>query len=110
MSISSIDGSRRERIEVAHHEVDRRDVVRREGGEVVGLRAVGQDAGVQSRVQRLDPTVEHLGETRDVGDFEVLDTGVAQRRGGAARGDQFDAVRAQSGREFDQSGLVPDAQ
>ena len=65
----------------------------REGGQVLGLGAVGQDAGVQSRVQRLHATVEHLGKARDVGDFEVRDAGVAQRLGRAAGGDQFDADR-----------------
>ena len=99
-----------ERIEVAHHEVDGRDVVGREGREVLGLRAVGEDAGVQSRVQGLHAAVEHLGETGHVGDLQVRDARGAERRGGAARGDEFDAVRGESRREFDQPGLVPDAQ
>jgi hypothetical protein len=62
-------------------------------------------------VQGLDATVEHLGKAGHVGDVEVRDAGLAQRRGGAARGHQFDAVE-RPGRvaKFDQSGLVPDAQ
>jgi len=77
---------------------------------VFGLRAVGEDPRVQSRMQGLHATVEHLGKSRDVGHFEMRDTRLAQGRGRAARGDELDAVRGEPLREFDQSGLVPDAQ
>ncbi len=76
--------------------------------EVLGLRAVGEDPGVQSRVQRLHATVQHLGKARHVGDFEMLDAGRAQCRGGATGRHQFNAVRGESLAQFDQSGLVPD--
>ncbi len=97
-------------IEVADDEVDGRDVVFGEGREVLGLGPVGQDARVEPGMQRLDATVQHLGKAGHVGDFQVLDAGRAESRGRAAGGDQLDAVSAQSRSEFDESGLVPDAQ
>ena len=76
---------------------------------VLGLGAVGEDAGVQSWVQGLDAAIEHLGESRDIGDLEVRDARVAQRRCRATGGDQLDVVRGQSRGEFDEPGFVPDA-
>ena len=70
-----------ERVEVGDDQVERLDA---EVGELlhVGLEAaVGEDAGVHLRVQRLDPAVEALGEAG-----EVLDLGdrEAERRRSAA--------------------------
>ena len=62
-----------ERVEVAHHHVERRDVVLLEVGEVRRLAAVGEDAAVHLRVQRDHAVVEHVGEP-------------GERRGGAPRG------------------------
>jgi len=60
-------------------------------------------------VQGLDATTEHLGKAGDVRDVEVRNLGVAQ----ASRyhpSHEFDTVGVQARGEFDQSGLVPDAQ
>ena len=51
----------------------RRDPEVGELGHVVGLAGVGEDAGVHARVQRLDPSLEALGEPG-----EVLDLGDRQ--------------------------------
>ena len=70
--------------------------------------AVGQDAGVHARVQRLDPAVEALreaGEVLDLGDrkAEGLD-----QRGRAAGGDELDAGVVQAADEVVEAGLVVD--
>ena len=48
---------RRERVEVAHHDVDGRDVVSAERRHVFGFRAVREDAAVNPRMQRLDASI-----------------------------------------------------
>ena len=70
-------GIRREGVEIAHHEINRRDVVFGQRGAVLGLVEVGQNAGVNPRVQRLHPTVKHLGKSGHVGDVEMIDARVA---------------------------------
>ncbi len=54
-----------ERIEVHHHEVEGLDAVLRQGCAMRRLRAVGEDAAVDLRMQRLDAAVEDLGEAGD---------------------------------------------
>ena len=53
-----------ERIQVDHHQFERRDAELLERRGVLGLAQVGQQPGVHPRVQGLDPAVEHLRETR----------------------------------------------
>ena len=62
------------------------------------------------RMQGLDPAVHHFrkaGQFRDVLD---LQSGGGDRLGGAAGGDEFDAVAGQRAGEFDQSGFVGNGQ
>ena len=54
------------------------------------------------RVQRLHAAVEHLGEAGDLGDVRHREPGLAQRRGGAAGGDDLDAELGQAARELHQ--------
>ena len=103
-------GVRGERIEVAHDEIDRLDVVGLEVGEVLGLRAVGQDAAVDLRVQGLDPAAEHLGALGDRGHVLVGDPSLREGGRGLPGGDQLDPRRGESAGEVDQSGLVVDAE
>ena len=99
-----------ERIEVAHDEIDRGDVVRRDGVEVFDNRPVGQDAGVQTRVQGLDPAVEHLGESCDVLHREVRYAGRGKRLGRPAARDQLEAELDEARRKCLDSRLVVDGQ
>ena len=43
-------------------------------------------------MQRLDPAVHHLGKAGELGDVRHLQPGRGDRLGGAAGGDQFDAM------------------
>ena len=64
MSISSIDGFERERVEVDDDEIDRVDAVLVEVGSVLGVVAVGEDAAVHLRMQRHHSMPEDRGESR----------------------------------------------
>jgi len=95
-----------ERIEIHHQQIDRLDAVRlhRRGVFLVG--ADRQQPAVHFRMQRLDPAVHHLGRTGEFRHVDDLETGVFERLGGAAGGDQLDAVAGQRFGEFQQAGLV----
>ena len=76
--------------------------------EVVGLAAVGEDAGVDGRVEGLDPPLEALGEAGD-----LLHRGDGQARGGdggggGAGGDDLDTGVGQGVGEREEAGLVID--
>ena len=59
-----------ERVEVDHHEVDRRRIrCCSRVGDVVGVVAAGEDAAVDGRVQGLDPAVQDLGRAGDLADL-----------------------------------------
>ena len=71
---------------------------------------IGQEAGVDPRMERLDPPVEHLrgaGHRRHVGHRQA---GVAQGAGRATGRDQLEAARDEAASEVDQPGLVRDRQ
>ena len=57
-------------LEVDHDQVDGGDAEVLDPLQVVGLAAVGEDAGVDGRVERLDPALQALGEAGDRG-FET---------------------------------------
>jgi hypothetical protein len=98
-----------ERVQVHHHHVDRLDPVRFELPHMLGVVAVGQDAGVDRGVQRLHPAVEHLGIAGDVLDQRDRDAGLTQCPGRAAGGDDLDAeFVVQRAGEVDDAGLVVD--
>ena len=83
-----------ERVEVHHHEVERLDALGFELGEVRSVPLVGQDPGMDPRVQRLDPPAKHLGGSRDVRHRRDEDAGALKCSGRVAGRDQF---HAQSG-------------
>ncbi len=60
-------------------------------GNVLRIIANVQDPTVHLGMQRLDPTIEHLGKSGEVRDISHGDPGIAQQFCCAARGDQFDA-------------------
>ena len=82
-----------ERVEIDHHEVDRRDPVRGRLFDVGWVVAAEKEAAVHERVERLDATVEHLGEARVLGNILHLQPRAAQRRCGSAGREKLDAVR-----------------
>ena len=74
-----------ERVEADDDHVDGLDAVLGDGRHVLGVVALGEDAGLDARVHGLDPAAEHLGELGDVGDLGDRDALVGQQAGGAAR-------------------------
>ena len=100
-------GGRGERVEVDDDELERSDRRGRELAPVVDPAPVGQDPGVDPRMERLDPSVEHLRKARHGGD---VGHGQARRR--AASGPSRRSTRARSrgatrpAPELDQAGLV----
>jgi hypothetical protein len=100
-----------ERVEVAHDQVDLRQVVLEERRHVLRLVAAGQEAGVDRRVERLDAAVEDLGEAGQFADVLDRQPGIGQQLLRAAGGDQLHAVLpGEFGGERDQPGLVGHAQ
>jgi hypothetical protein len=64
---------------------------------------------VYERVQRLDATIEHLGDARHIADVGDRQSRVAQRARGAAGGEQFVAPALQAASEGNQAGFVGNA-
>ena len=65
-----------------------------------------QQSAMHLRMQRLHPAIHHFGKAGEVRDVAHLQAGVGDRLGGAAGGDELDAVAAERAREVDQPGLV----
>ena len=86
-----------ERIEVDADQVDRLDPLGLERGHVLAVVAAREQRRVQPRVQRLHPPVEQLGGAGELGHVGDLDSRLADRRGGAAGGEDL-ARRARSAR------------
>ena len=78
-----------EGVEVHHHHIDHLDAVLGRLGHVGLVVALGQEAAVHARVQRLHAAVHHLGELRHVVDGRDGHAGVLQGAGRAARGDDL---------------------
>ena len=95
-----------ERVEVYDDEIDRPDAVFGGGGGVFVIFAQEKQAAMDHRVQRLDATVEHLGETGVVAQVLHLDAALAQRPGGAAGRDDFYAGKREHLGEGNKVGLV----
>ncbi len=99
-----------EGVKVHDHEIDRGDAVAGDRLEVVRAGPPRQDAGVDGRVQGLDPPVHHLGKAGHVGDANDGQPGGRQGRGGAAGRDEFDPEGSQAPAKLNQSGLVRNTQ
>ena len=104
-----IDG-RLERIEIDHQQIDRRDAVRLHRLRMFGVVADREQAAMHLRMQRLDPAVHHFRKAGQLGDVPDLQPRGGDRFGGAAGGDQIDAVAGKRAGEFDQSGFVGNGQ
>jgi hypothetical protein len=95
-----------ERVEVDHHQVERGDARRLQLGELLGPAAVGQQAGVDPRVEGLHPAGEHLreaGELLHPGDAQAV---ALQGGGGRAGGDHLGAGGGERGGQPVQALLV----
>ena len=97
-----------ERVEVGDHEVERLDAQLVELLDVGLQAAVGEDAGVHLRVQRLDPAVEALREAGQLLDLGDRDAEPLDQRGRAAGRDQRHARLVQAAGELFEPGLVVD--
>ena len=86
-----------EPIEVHHHEVERRDPMFSQGAHVLRLGPVGEDPGVDPRMKRLHPPLEHFGKARHFRHGRHRDAGLLEHRGGAARRHQGHAVAGKIG-------------
>ena len=97
-----------ERIEIDDDEVDVLDAVRGHRLDVRGGVAQRQDAAVHLRVQRLHPSVHHLGKVGVVGDLANRDTGPGQRPRRAAGRNNLDAQAIEEVAKFHKAGLIGD--
>ena len=61
-------------------------------------------------MEGLDAAIQHFRELGEVGDVADIESGFAQRAGGASSGDQFDVVDRELLGEGDEPGLVRDAE
>ena len=95
-----------ERVQVDHHHVDGRHVVLDQFRHVLREIAARQDTTMHFRVQGLHAAIEHLRETRVIGDFRDGNTVVCQQFGGAAGGQEVDAEGGQGAGEVENAGLV----
>lgn len=95
-----------EGVEVHAHQVDGGDAVLLDGGQVLGQVAAGQDAAMHLGMQGLDAAVEHFREAGVVADFGDRQAGVAQHLGGAAGGQELDALGGQALGEFENAALI----
>ena len=97
-------------VEIHHHHVDGDDTVLGHGGLVGWVVTNVQDPAVHLGMQRFDAAIEHLGKAGEIGDVLDGESGIAQCACRAARRDEFHAVICQRATEFDQSGLIGNAE
>ncbi len=95
-----------EGVEVDRHEVDAADPVRFHRLDVRRVVAPGQDGAVHHGMQGLDPPVHHFGKAGEVAYLAYRDTGLGDRLGRAAGGDDFDAVPGERAGELGEPALV----
>jgi len=98
----------RERVEVHDDELERLHPQLVQLRDVVGQAAVGEDAGVHPRVQRLHPAVEALREAGELLDLRHREAQRLDQGGRTAGGDQRHAGLVQAADEVLEAGLVVD--
>ena len=103
-------GGRGERIEVDDDELERGDRHGQELASVVGHSPIGEDPGVDPRVERLHPPIEHLREAGHVRHLGHRQTGFAKDPCRATGGDELETRPHQPGRECCETRLVRDGQ
>ncbi len=70
--------------------------------------AAGQDTAMHLGMQGLDAAIQHFRKTGVVADFGHREAGIAQQLGGAAGGQQLDALGGEALGEFENTRLVGD--
>ncbi len=95
-----------EGIEIHAHQIDVGHAVRCHGRDVLWQIAPRKNAAVDFRMQRLDAAVEHLGETGVFADVDHAESGIAQRLGRAAGGQEFNTGASERAGEIDEAGFV----
>jgi len=101
---------RLERIEIDHQKIDRRDAVRLHRVRMFGVAADRQQSAMHFGMKGLDPSVHHFRKSGQFRYIRDLQARGGNRLGGAAGGDEIDAVAGQRAGEFDQSGFIRDGQ
>ena len=101
-------GERGERIEVHADDVERRDPVLGELLFVILAIPLGEDAGVDRRVQRLDAAAEHLRGTGHVLDLRDGQPVLGEECRGAARRDELEPELGEAAREVVDAFLLVD--
>ena len=97
-----------ERIEIDGEKIDLGNGVIFERLLVTVLAAHREQPAMDFRMQRLHPPIHHFGALRDLGDVGHLEACLAQGLGGAAGGDELNALRREAAREIDEARLVAD--
>ncbi len=92
-----------ERVEVDADEIDLLDLLLAGRREVLIVVALGQQAGVEARVQRLHAPVQHLRKAREVLDLARRDACSVELARRAAGRDELDAEPLEAAREVDQT-------
>jgi hypothetical protein len=101
-----LGGGLGEGVQVDDQQVDGADAVLLERGHVLRQVAAGQEAAVHARVQGLDAAVQHFREAGDLRPPRSRAGLSGQQLGGAAGGQQLDALSVQGLGKFDDAGLV----
>ena len=96
-------------VEIADHQLERRDVVLLDRGGVAGEVGTAENRPVDLWVQRLHATVHDLRKAGVARDVDDVDTGLLEVAGRSASGEDFEAERDQSLCEWSEVGLVADA-
>eukprot|EP01037_Dinobryon_pediforme_P030474 gene30475-34574_t len=106
VALGALGDGRFERVEIDDNEIDRGDPVflhRRDMRRIIAHR---EQAAMDVGMERFHAPVHHLGKTRKLANVADVESRIAQRLGGAAGRDQFDAVAGKTPREIDDPGLV----
>ncbi len=97
-----------ERIERDGEEIDVGNAVILKRLFVRGVAAHRKQTAMDLGMQRLHPPVHHLRHAGDVGDVDDIEARLAQQLGGAAGGDELDALSAQALGKLHHARLVAD--
>src|SRR5262249_28945555 len=93
-------------IEVHHDEIDGADAVLRKRGAVGRPVPAGENSAMNLRMEGLHPAVQHLGESRDIGDANYGKTSILEGLGSPPSRDEFPSHPGQRGGKWDQTGLL----
>jgi len=96
-------------IEIYDHQIDRLDVMLLHLALMILVGAPRQDSAVNFRMQRLDASIEHLGQAGEIFDSSHFDSGRFQSRRGSSGRNDFHSVPDENPGQIRQTRLVRDA-